>query len=152
MNTLNPARDPKVIQAVLQYYLPSLHQDYGPRNVANYAAEASARYLVLMRQHRPSLSKAEWLLLVDAYWSTLTLFESNQMAITNDLLLLEVEDACTMEDLATKWSVDQAELLRKIAGFSPVETMAVLHVIEYAKGHSGELPGEQALAQCGTAE
>jgi hypothetical protein len=151
MNTINPARDPEVIQAVLKSYLPLLHQEYGPHDLGAYADEASARYLTLMRKHRPCLSEAEWLLLVDAFWGTMTLFESTQMAITNELLLLEVEDACTLEGLATKWSVDQAELLRKVAGFSPLETMAVLHVIEYAKGHSGELPIEQALAECGAA-
>ena len=92
MNTINPARDPEVIQAVLKSYLPLLHQEYGPQDVANYAAEASARYLTLMRTHRPRLTKAEWLLLVEAFLGTMTLFESNQVAITNGLLLLEVED------------------------------------------------------------
>ncbi len=151
MNTINPARDPEVIQAVLKSYLPLLHQEYGPQDVANYAAEASARYLTLMRTHRPRLTKAEWLLLVEAFLGTMTLFESNQVAITNGLLLLEVEDACTLEGLASKWHVDQAELLRKVAAFSPLETMAALHVIEYAKFHVEEMPIEQALAERGAA-
>ena len=151
MNTINPARDPELVQAVLKSYLPLLHQEYGPDDLPAFADEASARYLTLMRTHRPKLSKAEWLLLVDAFWGTITLFESSGLTIANALLLPQVEAACNWEGLATKWHVDQVELLQKVAGFSPLEAMAVLHVIEYAKFRAEARPIEQALAECGAA-
>ncbi len=84
------------------------------------------------------MSRQEWLLICDAFWSCRTFDEVHETA--KEVVLLEITDGCRYEGLGQKWAVDGQALIHKLQALDLASHLAILHVVEIVKGQHDLAP------------
>lgn len=105
---------------------------------------AVARYLEVMREHRPDFSRAEWCAICDALNGTI--FDDLWVRRAGKLIAIELEDS--RGGLGEKWGVDIPALCAKLMALPTAESLAVLHVVTVFWAHC-DLETEAALSLAG---
>lgn len=107
------------------------------------------RYGEIIRRHRPQLTRAEWMLLMDALNGWASWAEAGRTLMIG--IALEVEDAIAMHRLDAKWGLapQQAqELVRRLRELSFAEAISVIDAAEMFWAHA-DLDADAALAKAG---
>lgn len=92
----------------------------GSGNASLVVDQVCEAYLAVIRRSIPVLSENEWWLILDAVNGTH--LEPNSF----EQVTVSIEDAVRYENLADKWSVNEADLLARVHAWNPGERLAVL--------------------------
>jgi hypothetical protein len=148
MNAVETAGNIEVVREVIKRHFPLFAETYNSTFLVDHSAHAAERYVNLMRSSIPCLEKNEWFFLLEAFWSTYTIFTGHHLMDFVNILIMEVYDTCDDGTYENEELVYSEKLINKIKSFTKVEAMAVFHVIEYVKGHP-EMTTEEALRAAG---
>lgn len=148
MNAVETAGNIEVAQEVIKRHFRPFAETYDSFHLVDHAVQAAERYVSLMCVSTPRLAKNEWLFILEAFWSTQTIFNERRIKDLRSVLLMGVEDTFVDASIVKKWSIDTTTFLKKVTVLTQVEAMAVFHVIEYVKGHA-EITTEEALRAAG---
>lgn len=108
------------------------------------------RYQEAVRRSRPRLSRAEWMLILDALNGVGRLAEERPEAAVAGLAL-EVYDHLRLNDAARKWSLTPAQatgLVDRLRALSYVEALSIVEAAEQFWTHH-ELETDAAIAAAG---
>jgi hypothetical protein len=107
------------------------------------------RYRHLVRVSRPALTRAEWCLVLDGCSGWATPQEPAELLLSG--LALEVQDHIRLNDAGEKWGLTTAQcdaLLGRLIALRPVETLAVMELVERFWRRSG-LETDEAMREAG---
>ena len=113
-----------------------LKEGYSVSALINTAVE---RYMMLLKTHRPRLSKNEWYLIFDSMNGLVT-DEPAELAASG--VWLSVRDSIDLDGLAQKWEVDGEALVQKIQAMTKAELLSIVDVVEQWRidGYNEEVP------------
>lgn len=83
------------------------------------------RYAAMIADHLPELTRGEWCACMDVMNG---MFTGMGDAIATKFLWASIDDACRMEGLADKWSIDGPALVKKLRDLDTAGAIAVAEV------------------------
>jgi len=112
----------------------------GEEKFSSVINSALQRYLQIIRDHQPDLSRAEWMAIFDVMNGTL--IDNIWLSKGGRLIAMELEDSI---GLGEKWGADIPALCAKLVALNTAESVAVVHATEVFWAHA-EKDTEEALS------
>ena len=120
-----------------------LLESVGSGNVSGSLNGAVARYLAIVEDFRPNLTKSEWCAICDVLNGVTIL--GDRWGRGGRLIAMELED---YNGLADKWGIDLPSLVATVESLTTPESIAVLHVVETFWTHA-DLDTDEAFLIAG---